>query len=657
MMQRTLVNRMFRRSTRSRLTTTTTRLTECLKLDVPDAAVLLNAIATQYEKLDRMLFEYVDNALDAAAAVNANEESIDRERRTIINVDIDHSRRNVWIRDNGVGFDEEQLMRVVTSVGSSNKRDNPQMNGRFGFGMQCFRGAAESMSVFSRANMSDTFLPDRATQVRESTIALRVERDSAHLPGPFRMSDQKAARLRATLDDAKERGILDSTEGYLLPENSLTGTAVVLENIDSLWWSNLSLSSLAKEIESHFEVLLANRGIEIIVSERGESENATRKKTCKSFDYGKVPGTRIERTIAIGDGEHVRVDLVVGGTTVPGRKVRFFQNGRRVNEVAQIRSFARSSPSKGFLWDHPGVCGFVEIAGTSSALEPVLTRTDFARTRGRERVYRALSEMEDEIEGILNDSLRSQADDSLSELEDVLAGALRGVERDRRRRHRHGRNIVDDSDPIVEVRRETAVVDGVTYESLKSRPKTESSADEIRKRETPGGRSAGFGIQFVRAPSIVASIDSGNDDDSGGGDGSGNDVAVSALRSFRTGSDTFCINVDHPHFTQRLRRDRAGRLLFDARLCAYLATEVATQYHTTQARLQQVEDDNTGGASVSTPSEAELFHALNSSANELEAKLFTKVSGLTRRIRARDRFKNADSQLFENVPIADGASA
>jgi len=137
-----------------------------------------------------------------------------------------------------------------------------------------------------------------------------------------------------------------------------------------------------------------------------------------------------------------------------------------------------------------------------------------------------------------------------------------------------------------------------------------------QKSRRSSSSNPGFAIQFVRAPETSTSTYRRTDE---------NDEDDRTMRSFRA-SDTIYVNVTHPHFTRRLRRDKSGRLQFDARLCAYLATEVATQFHSSK------KDDT-----AENVSKEQLYHILNDSVNNLEYRLFQKMNGLKRRLRSNDR--------------------
>jgi len=82
-------------------------------------------------------------------------------------------------------------------------------------------------------------------------------------------------------------------------------------------------------------------------------------------------------------------------------------------------------------------------------------------------VYQSLSSMENEISTSLNQAIEAHTDNSLGELESVLAAALRGVERDSSNVVR--RRVKDDDDDELETvprPRKDVTVDGVKYKAL-----------------------------------------------------------------------------------------------------------------------------------------------------------------------------------------------
>src|SRR5436305_2438178 len=91
-------------------------------LQISNPAALLNEIARRYESSERILMEFVDNALDDAEVLyRANAEAYPFE--VSVEVVVDSYRRYVTVRDNCRGMSRETLERIVEKVGESQKKN------------------------------------------------------------------------------------------------------------------------------------------------------------------------------------------------------------------------------------------------------------------------------------------------------------------------------------------------------------------------------------------------------------------------------------------------------------------------------------------------------------------------------------------------------
>src|SRR5262245_42912107 len=87
-------------------------------LQISDPASLLNEVARRYSSSERILMEYIDNALDDAEILyRDNAEGYPFEVR--IEVIIDRHQRYVTVRDNCRGMKREVLERIVSKIGES----------------------------------------------------------------------------------------------------------------------------------------------------------------------------------------------------------------------------------------------------------------------------------------------------------------------------------------------------------------------------------------------------------------------------------------------------------------------------------------------------------------------------------------------------------
>jgi len=364
-----------------------------LDLHISDPVSMLNEIARRYESTERILMEYVDNALDDAETLY-RENNNRYPYRMKIEITIDFENKSVTIRDNCQGMSKETLERIIRNVGESQKRGLTWVNGRFGFGVQAFRAAAETIH-FQTKNEDSPHL------------ALELERNQ-------HMGIQ---------------GAQVSTEAF--PSNTGTGTQVIISAFEDEWFESVSAASIKREVESHFERLLARSKLEITVCEVGEEP-----LRCEPFRYQEVPGRVIHRTLKMklnGDMYPVEVYLKIADFEVPGRTIRFFARGRRINHVAEIKSFIRKSVFRTSVWGHPHLLGYIEVG---EIVRPVITRDDFVRNKGRKIFYDAILGLENEIKGALDRINEAQRDTTLNRLEDVLRQVLESIARQDRRQLR-----------------------------------------------------------------------------------------------------------------------------------------------------------------------------------------------------------------------------
>jgi len=160
-------------------------------------------------------------------------------------------------------------------------------------------------------------------------------------------------------------------------------------------------------------------------------------------------------------------------------------------------------------------------------------------------------------------------DDSMAELEDALTGSITAVLRADQSKLEDDDDDDDDDGDFVEDAKATSspaeasantakeqpepepteiVEDDVTYTPVR---KTTAKPERAKKRKA---EPTLFDVRFVR---------SDNDAD--------------AKRSFRSDRVIY-INVEHPNFQARLRKQRNGRVVLGPRIAAYLANELAQYY-------------------------------------------------------------------------------
>src|SRR6266542_3642623 len=511
-----------------------------LDLQISNPAALLNEIARRYESIERILMEFVDNALDDAEALyRANAETYPFQ--VSIDVSVDIRNRLVTVTDNCRGMSQVTLERIVQNVGHSQKEGITWVNGRFGFGVHAFRAAADSIRF-------------RTKHADGDHVELQFSRD-------------------------QHRGIRRPwTRSEPFGTDTGSGTSVTIGPIDDEWFEAVDSQSIIREIERHFERLLARPNLAITVRDVGGPTIQ-----CQPFDYPEVAGEDFKRSLELelnGRIYPVEVRLKVAEIEVPGRAARFFARGRRINEVAEIKSFIRRSLHRTGTWGHPHLLGYIEVG---EIVHPVITRDDFRQTKGRTTLYDAILALEPDINESLNRVNDAHRDSTLNRLEDLLRDVLDQLSREDRLRLRS---------EIIPGGERGAIADGGAAESGGNEVPPCESSDSSRA-SSDEGETTDNGTDPTQNGAQVGQAKGGQDivDDPAQAQGttrkrSGFDIkfgnfppdAGGTLRRSRLVDGIIFINTNHPDFQGRMIYSRQGRPKFNDRLGAYLAATVSIHY-------------------------------------------------------------------------------
>lgn len=356
------------------------RVPGTIDLEISDPVLILNEVAKRYETAERVLMEYVDNALDDAEALyRENGEAYPYPIH--IDIRINRSERSVTVQDNCRGMTRDTLERIVRNIGESEKRGQTWVNGRFGFGVHAFRAAAGSLSFRTKHTLGSQY-----------TLSLQRDqhrgiKEAKRLDGPF-------------------------------PAKGGSGCIVTIFDLDRDWFQPLSIESIRAEIERHFERLVARPDLHITVHEDGRES-----QLCRPFAYANVEGIDVRRDLRIEyKGLIYPVELSCKVAAKPQKRpVCFFARGRRIGEVAEIKSFMRKSRYKTSVWGHPNLIGYIEVG---EIVQPIINRDDFVRTRGRTVLYEALLPLEVAIRSLLAAVNEQRRENTFAQLEQVLEQAF-----------------------------------------------------------------------------------------------------------------------------------------------------------------------------------------------------------------------------------------
>jgi hypothetical protein len=499
------------------------------RINIPDPQELLRHIAGMYQSATRVIMEYIDNSLDDAESFYDEEGSY--PYLIEITVDIDTGKREISITDNCCGMTREKLVRIVEYVGSSDKKAQPWTNGQFGFGVHAFRACCKKLEIITKA-------------ADDNPWRMLIDRDSNEVP------DEENLPPRA----------------FPFP----SGTIIKLSKFDGGWWKEVNPKELVNEIELHFNHLLRRERLNIQVVE------GNRVYICKPYDIGIFNGSDFEYVIERArDGKQnldiilprpIEIHLKVCENPFPDKPPLFLNMGRRIEEVAKMKSYYNLSPYKGKVWAHPHLIGYIEINGN---LDPTLDRSDFKRTRKRRAVYESIALIEEDIHSALSKIVQSTNAESLGRLGSLLTRLLEQIAKEDRM-----------------TMREVLAAGGEVSLS-------EVSASDL-ELASPGAGDGVAGQEGGEPGGERTSVEEGDGDLSGRRRrGSGfvvrfDDTALDALIQ-EDGTipraslveDTINIYVNHPDFMERTQRGRHGRMRLSDRLASYIASIIAIYYKDT----------------------------------------------------------------------------
>lgn len=497
-------------------------------LNIPDPKEFLANVASIYPSMSRILMEYPDNSLDDAEDLRKENKGEYPYPIEII-AKIDRRKEKVSFLDNCRGMKREKLVTIVENVGSSSKKQQPWLNGQFGYGVQAFRASNKNLVITTKTEPGETW-------------RMIVNRDTNEIDDEVKVSDREVS--------------------------SDTGTLVVLKDFERSYWREIDQEDLASEIETHFDRLLARENLEIKVIDG----NIVR--LCRPFDMSLVDGEQFFVDIdEIYDSRHkvktslsnpIEVRLKVCEKPLPGKQPVFTNNGRRIDEVCQMRSFYNKSKSRGRVWSHPHLIGYIEV---NLNLDPDLKRSDFKNSKKRTPIYEEIVAIEEQVQAKLSEIVKSTNAESLSKLGNLLTSLLDKLAKEDRIKMRvtytetkdpSAEVLVEDPDSLFElVKKKGGGKKGHAKTPAGDVVNVSSGEGELKGKQR---RTGGFAVRFDDTELDVLMQEDG-----------------SIPRSNITG-DTINIYTNHPDFSQRVGHTRHGELQLTQRLASYLSSVMSLHY-------------------------------------------------------------------------------
>lgn len=356
---------------------------------------IIPSIASLYNDPNRIFMEYIDNAIDSAEEL-FDSKSKSYIRPIVIEVKLIGSNLKdgqVKIKDNCFGI--TNFVKVVKSIGDSDKKGQFTTNGQFGYGIYSFMAAGEKLEIISKLKNKDAlYLPIKKSQFNTS------KQEDVSFPEPKKVSF-----------------------------SGESGTEISLSQFEKTAWKQIDVDFLKVEIEKHFEIILNRGNLEIrIIDQTGSVLK------CDSFNYDELEGEvyeekiknlstttgrRYQKKFTVDLEKPITVFLKLTTGRIIDKNPVFIIKGRRIAEVKEIKPFR--SNHKSDIWGHPNLTGFIDLG---SSLQPTIARTDFQNTPESKAIFEQLMALEPLILEFIKDVNKQSDEKHYKELEDVLNSAL-----------------------------------------------------------------------------------------------------------------------------------------------------------------------------------------------------------------------------------------
>ncbi len=520
-------------------------MTEYITPDI--SPLLVRNVSSVYSDPVRVFMEYIDNSLDACEDHYVSKRNAYRIK-VKIEIEIQgntNSAENLKVvfRDNCGGI--KSLQEILSNIGNSTKKDQPWLNGQFGYGIYSFLAICNKMEIITRCK-------------RRNQAVVITSAD---------FSKEKLAEVKLHL---KHEGSV---------ELNSDGTTVILSGFDESMIGKLQAESLAKEIESHFELLLSRDQLEIKIMQ-GESV-----RICEPFDYASFEGGEYRTTISLPsvNGSHANSHCEIYLKFTKGRALNrcpvFVSRKRRISSVKDLKIF--DTDCKSSIWGHPNITGYID---TGNLLTPALSRKDYKNSKEIKVLFKLIRKKQPEIEAFVKENFEASSPTDFSALEKRLIGVFKAVIKSQ-----HDNSTGSNNDFQIALRSdEEGSLDmltksqGSSGSNVDSRPRVrEVTLNGIRDSHSTyssrkNQRKHGVGLLMIR-------IDGVNEPPKG-----------ADMVPKRSVLIDHCVVIykKHADFQSRIDRSRIGYERISSGLCIYIIAEFLFHYQSAYCEFSESEEEN-----------------------------------------------------------------
>ncbi len=488
--------------------------------------------AQNYTDVYRILAEYIDNSIDSAEELFDNiTDSYSRDIEiTVTKSGNSKKNRLITISDNACGM--KISLNGEYTIFKSDKKEDPSTNGMYGMGMFSFLSICDKMTVDTRGIDS------------ENSYNFEICRKIFDTPnGTFPEYEIKSSKV--SKDELK------------------SWTTITLSEFHSGKYEEIDLETLKKEIETHFELILKRKKINITFKENQKILNA------EPYDYSKISTTPFSRNILKLHKTHSKrfnskteydisdspcsIFLVVSKNMEINRDPVFVNKGRRIIEISKVDQFRSNCRSS--IWSNPNVTGYISVTGI---LDPTPTRKDFKNTNKLKAFFKTLNELEPEIRKFIEDETKIDLSDKLNEIEKQINSAVNEYLKKSMKKmskYKESYSLIDSNytdNTSSGGNRKTST--NKSNGSSKTKPKVKKVDIELPETE-------------LISTGITIKIDNTNSPQT--------NVSGNLLRSIYRDS-TIIIYKNHPDFTNRMPISMKGNYKFEEKIIQYISMEIIT---------------------------------------------------------------------------------
>lgn len=342
---------------------------------------LIKNISSVYTDPARVLMEFIDNSFDEGEKLYIQDTKSYSRRLTfeIISKGKEYNTAKIIFKDNCGGI--KNISAIVKNIGNSNKKDQPWLNGKFGYGIFSFMAICNKIEII--------------TNFEGSTQSLKMTSDDFNKPS---VND-------ITFDL--------TSEGSMKVDKQCT--AVILSEFEESKWKEFDPEHIQSEIEHHFNFLLSRKNLNLVFDfgdVRGKLKplkfNSYRGKEFKKeikiyVDKNKMEEKVMNLYLKFTDGKALNYPPV------------FISNNRSVSEVKKLEIF--DTDHKSDIWGHPNITGYID---TGNNLNPAISRKEYKNDSTLKALFKELRKIEPEIKEFIENEQSDNSINDYSTLENIF---------------------------------------------------------------------------------------------------------------------------------------------------------------------------------------------------------------------------------------------